>query len=833
MIDFLRNLQIDQTSFWLGFVAGALFLWIASRLRTYIPGTVKFLSKRIQEARESAAASIELRLRNDTIRVAQKQHLASMLFSLDEVAIEPRLIAPPIVTQDDTTAQPLDNVSITVPYAPDWPEVAAAYHSPTLTLPQALQDGANILLSGHPGSGKSFALAYLASRVAQRDAGLNSLSDFVPIYLHVANIPANIENQPLTQCIAETLSKNMPSLPKARLESLVDISFSGDRALLLIDGLDEMTPAQAEPIVAFIKQIAEKHPTARMVVTASHENHYGLPSIGLQPLAIATWTTDERKSFVANWGELWSKYISLPEAEENNYVSPRFLNAWLLTHTTPASPMEWTLKVWSAYAGDILGQDHISSIEAFLRRISANIPEARQALEALALQMICTSSTTLNPQDTKKCIEQFEPPAPATGEEITETDNSPTQSTYKVKLGGVLPALTDSGLITQYSDSRVGFIHTIFPAYLAGNILASSNNLSAIQEQPMWVGKNLTLFFFGRTGDITPVVQSMLKQDDLLHRQLLTAARWLSLAPKNAIWRAAVLRTLAGLLQKEAHSLNLVMRATAAIALSGDSGAGTLFRQMLTSEHANLRLASALGCGLSRDAKATNDLSELTADSNASVVRAACLALVAIDTKESMNAIATSLLHGNETLQRAAAEALANHPTEGHPTLKEGSGIENLMIRRAVVYGLLRVNQPWATEILENLSLEDKEWIVRNAAIQAVESLRSPNPFIPKPTRPVEDQPWLIEHAAKLGISVSPGKPARDLVLQIVAQGNEDQRLAALEYLRLHGDKDAIHHLYRTYFGTTGETHEAAYNALWQVATAGVELPSPQQFGMQ
>jgi len=808
-------------------------LWIASRLRSYIPSTVKFVAKRIQEARESATASIELKLRNDTMRLAQKQHLAAVLFSLDEVAIEPRLIAPPVIAQNDTDALPLDNVSTTIPYIPDWPEVAATFNAATLSLAQALQDGANILLAGHPGSGKSFALAHLASGIARREPAFGALTDLVPIYLHVADIPTITEKQPLNQTIADALFKNVSSLPRANLISIVDIAFSGDRALLLIDGLDELAPTQAEPIVAFIKQILEEHPTARMVVSASHENHYGLPALGLQPIGMAAWTIEDRRRFTAQWGELWNKYISLPNAEASGSVQPHFLNAWLLTHTTPASPLEWTLKVWAAYAGDILGADHISAIEAFLRRMSINVTGARQALEALSVQMVCATSTTLNPQDAQKCLSQFEPPAPPAGEETAETPASPAQSGPKIRLGSVLPALTDSGLVIQHSDSRVGFSHAIFPTYLAGSVLASSNGLSSLQEQPSWIGKNLTLYYFGRTGDISPVVQTMLKQDDALHRQLITAARWLSLAPKNAVWRNAVLRVLANLLQKEAHSLGLGMRVAAAIALSGDSGIGMLFRQMLTSEHINLRQVSALGCGLIKDPKATNDLAALTADQAASVVRAACLALVAINTKESMNTIATSLLQGNETLQGAAAEALANHPAEGHPTLKDGSELENLMVRRAVVYGLMRVNQPWATEILEKLSLEDKEWIVRNAAIQAVESLRNPNPYIPKPSRPPEECPWLVEHAAKLGISVSSGKPARDLVLQVVAKGDEDQRLAAIEHLRLNGDKDAIHYLYRAYFGTTGDTHEAAYNALWHIAAAGVELPPPQQFGMQ
>ncbi len=39
---FLRNLDLDRTSFWLGFLAGFLFLWLLGRLR---PGFSRLVEK--------------------------------------------------------------------------------------------------------------------------------------------------------------------------------------------------------------------------------------------------------------------------------------------------------------------------------------------------------------------------------------------------------------------------------------------------------------------------------------------------------------------------------------------------------------------------------------------------------------------------------------------------------------------------------------------------------------------------------------------------------------------------------------------------------------------
>jgi hypothetical protein len=64
-MDFLRNLQIERTSFWIGFIAGMLFLWLLSSLRKFIPFATRAVKKQIQIARENAAAGVLARLRHD------------------------------------------------------------------------------------------------------------------------------------------------------------------------------------------------------------------------------------------------------------------------------------------------------------------------------------------------------------------------------------------------------------------------------------------------------------------------------------------------------------------------------------------------------------------------------------------------------------------------------------------------------------------------------------------------------------------------------------------------------------------------------------------------
>ena len=188
MISFLRDLKISSSSFWLGFLTGILFAWILSRLRIYIPKLIKVFRKKMGGIRESLSINTEVRLRNDIYRFAQKQHLAASLFSLDEIAIVPKVLTPLIQSSQPMEFAPTDSVSLAVPYVPDWPELAAVYKASTMTLIEALQGGANIILAGHPGSGKTVALAWLASSIARNKPGLGILEGSLPLYAHSTDI---------------------------------------------------------------------------------------------------------------------------------------------------------------------------------------------------------------------------------------------------------------------------------------------------------------------------------------------------------------------------------------------------------------------------------------------------------------------------------------------------------------------------------------------------------------------------------------------------------------------------------------------------------------------
>ncbi|MCJ7702048.1 MAG: hypothetical protein MUO62_10725 [Anaerolineales bacterium] len=125
MIQFFRNLRLHAISFWAGFIAATL-LWLLIRiLRPALQKGWQNLKTGIQSARQGLLINTEQRHRLDTLKHIQGLHLAAPLFSLDEVLIPPRLMAPPPLVDPDEPPPYEDIVSTNIPFAPDWTEMAA------------------------------------------------------------------------------------------------------------------------------------------------------------------------------------------------------------------------------------------------------------------------------------------------------------------------------------------------------------------------------------------------------------------------------------------------------------------------------------------------------------------------------------------------------------------------------------------------------------------------------------------------------------------------------------------------------------------------------------
>jgi HEAT repeat protein len=359
----------------------------------------------------------------------------------------------------------------------------------------------------------------------------------------------------------------------------------------------------------------------------------------------------------------------------------------------------------------------------------------------------------------------------------------------------LLNKMTDSGLLVSCQENRMRFLHPVFGGYLAGRALAAVNADHALLQQPDWAGKHIAMRYVAAHGDATGLATAMLRQAQMpLQSSLFTVARWLRDAPREAPWRGRIFAQLASLLQTEGIPLTLRAQTVAAFYWSEDPGAAPLFRQFLRTTSFELIQLAALGSGAVCDHKAIDRLSSILFAPSPSAQRAGCLALVALGTPPAMETVARALLNGEEDLRRAAAEALSNDPNEGYSMLKEGLTLADILLRRAVVYGLARVEEQWAVEALQHIRVEDDQWVVRNSAGEVLDSKNQMDPRVPRPLT--------------------------------------EERLAALPYLRRTPSEGVITSMYHAMYRDDPEMREAVFLVLCDLAASGIKLPAPEQFGL-
>src|SRR5512144_1058909 len=159
---------VDVFSFWLGFVVAAVLGLLLYRFRRALAAARIALGARLRTVRERLTSGAERSLREDILRFAQTNHLAGTLFALDDIVLPPRLLVPePAFDPGQPPSE--EGLAASIPVMPAWPDLAASYEAPTLSLSEALAGSAHLLILGGPGTGKTTLLSFLASRAAQAD----------------------------------------------------------------------------------------------------------------------------------------------------------------------------------------------------------------------------------------------------------------------------------------------------------------------------------------------------------------------------------------------------------------------------------------------------------------------------------------------------------------------------------------------------------------------------------------------------------------------------------------------------------------------------------------
>jgi energy-coupling factor transporter ATP-binding protein EcfA2 len=795
LLDNIFGYRFDTPEFWTGIILGVVFVLVFRRLRPISDWILRWVRGLGQILSETLSRTSTDHYHRELIMRAQSMHVAKDVFMLDEIVIPPRILAPPLPT-DPLRSEPVPEHTLgVVPNLPDWTFLSGIYQAPTISLGDSLKNGANLLITGEPGSGKTTALAYLAIIAANQEPEAGVAAELLPVFVHAADFPeANRIEKDTLRALITAAQQQASSGLASRLSGYLSPIIRSGRALILLDGLDELPPEEAAPIAAWLVSFLDSYPGNRVVAAGPPQNVSGIVQAGLVPVTISPWSEYDVNIFLTQWGQSWQHNIipNLPKKRIGD-LDPALITGWLSGISRGSTPLEITLILWASYTGDVRGAKVTDSMRAYMARVLS--PDEHQPAEATALSW------------------------------ITERQGAVPESA--LRRGTPVGDFVDAGILIRRTRKRVSFAQPAVGAYLAARALTEAG-IPEIVLQPGWVPAETTLGFFAGMGDLTHIVEEHLKTTgDPLESKLFMVARWLRETPGRLAWKGQVLRSLATVASAKMNPYGLRLRAIHALARLDEPSIAILFHRMLGSDDPNSRVLAALGLGGLRHEESIEKLLDgAYQDRNLPVRQAACLALASIGTESSLEGLGQILLEGDEAVRLASAEALASHPSEGHGMLRDAIELNNLLTRRAAVFGLARIREPWAMQILQQIQVEDDQWVVRGAAAEAIERRVNPPWKIYPPVLEIAELPWLIDFASREGHGVAPGRAALELLRLAFSKGTHEEKLAALEAITIAATDELGLEMRQAIQSQETYLRDAAFEALWRLKSSGVEVES-------
>jgi hypothetical protein len=833
----------DVYSFWIGFLTASVFWWIFFRIKGVFPFIRNWIREQMEVMRQQRLAGIGAHIRQATYKQAQQSHVAANLFPLSDILIPTHLIAPPsFIVHPDGPLVPSTIAGQVIPYIPDWPEVSAQFNVDQLTAAQALQNGADIAVIGEPGTGKTVCLAELAIQVTRQDPKVGNLTKYLPLLIHIVDLDLHQEQkQDVLNVLVKYVSGQVPILIAPRIANFFKELMRDGRVLFLIDGLDNLPDEELKSTVRFIAEIKEKYPENRFCVAASPEYIDGFFSLGFFPLAVASWKNQERELLIQKWSACWQGQIVPELSRKSDFigVDPVLVANWMISEPGFYTPLDWTLKTWAIFAGDAIGPTQMDAVASFIMRTTERIiPQA--ALENFACDLVTKGLPAMAYSDLEALFNSYNPDQKpvfdSQDENVSQEPQAGKKSSRpkekKISSGAAaINRLLETGILIEYED-RIGFIHPLIQGFLAGTNLDPKIAAQHFESEK-WPVLDLSMRFLAAQNKITWWIKTQIYQEDFpTFHNLLRIARWMNSSDPKAEWRSMIMRQLVDFLQQDTLPYTQRLKFLGALVGSNDPSLPLLFKQLLGSASEEVRKMAALGAGSIRDAKVFNELIELFTDSNRDIRAAAALAVGSIGGPNSQRTLAEIILHGDEDLRQTAAEVLAADSGDGHTILKDAMEINDLLTRRAAIYGLTRIREEWVKPLLEKVAIEDSQWVVRNAASQALDEITHPLNSIPE-TLPAADQAgWLIKFASRHGTGIPKGDPGTELIVLAMASGNYSEKLAAMNYVLLNPKAGGIGDIYKLYYQEKGPMQEAAAYTIWLLSLTGFDLPHPAQFGL-
>lgn len=668
----------------------------------------------------------------------------------------------------------------------------------------------------------------------------------MPIYVHFADLLAanselGKEIDP-AEPIVRAVQYNVKRVTSSTIPRAVYKRLSQGTCLVLIDGYDDLPPGDQQRAIVWLAAFKKQYGANFIVVAAPVVGAGDVLQHGFTPVYLRPWNDNDLVTSVQKWKDAWSAFNGRKSKKKAETAAAQALER-ALANNRALFPVENVIKTWANLEDSVERPGY----EGWMRNALARLLPKDQPLEttisrlsrlatlqlddgfitAARMQTLAISGIAA-PAPAAEADDAAEP-EPTKGKKGKKGEGAAEDSETASEQGRLLASLRKSGLLVRYRGDRYQFRHLFLASYAASLWLKTATKEDQNQRAVLTSWRQ-AFAYLGLHGDVETLVRKRLSApSDVLGISVLDTARWMAYAPMDASWRGDVMRQLSNQLIAPNQYPLARERAAAALISTRDKSALLVFRRAVRNINPDIRRLACLGMGALGDEEALKDLKPLMNDQNADVQLAAGMALGAIGTDEALETMVISFTQGSEQLRQAMAEAFAALPEEGYPILFDAISHEDMMLRRAAVFGLRRLRTTWSLIEIYRAFLEDEQWYVRSAAQQAFQELQYGRDVALTAPLPSADQiEWLAKWASSQGENIPSGDAAVQLLIRALQEGDPALRALAAENLGQLGAVSAVKPLYAALRDRHEPVRAAAHRSLALIeAYSGEALPSP------
>lgn len=633
---------------------------------------------------------------------------------------------------------------------------------------QLLDGYARIVITGPLGSGKTTALLM---RVCEaKSFGQADPSARLPVWvdlLHVRRLGREHRKvkAPLERLVDLAVLEMPEALPKWLLGRL-----RKSRSLILVDNWEQLAADERQAVALLLGELAQELPQSAWLVACGPEGYGALVEVGFVPVELVPASGRDAALTLC---EGWAKLLGRAPVE----LSGELIDGLEQSSRAGASPLEMALRAAVICETGRLPKRPVDVIDTYLNLrlpvpdLGEDHAETAQQARLAALRVVAQVARThrlegkeLSRQEILNLISAF----------------LPKESERSAKLEGTVRRLVVESKLLRRDGSHWVPAHYLWDEFLTAWSLAQEPGSDALLEahldDPGWA---LLLEFYAGLGDAERLARSLLKRAacDADPAVLLRAGRWAAVAPQEAPWRKVVLKALAQTFVRSDIDRDVRLDIGWALAVNAGDAARAYFLQVLRDASTEIRTAALRGLGWTGTAREVGLLTAALSAGEFPIREAAVLALQDLGTPGAMRALGEAFSAMDDRTGLVAAQALATH-AEGHAVLQNAARSPDLLVRRAVAYGLGTVDEAWAAEVLECLAREDPEWLVRSAAAAALSQAEQSDgrQVVSAPPQPDQVE-WLVRWAANQGMGLGVGEAALEQLRRAVSEGDTEAKL--------------------------------------------------------